>query len=87
MKQTGSAQNDSQLNLAIQSEVGKQLKDLQMETIEVAESVKDLDLNREGFVEDAMKLSIEEFGNVLKRDDLKCQNEDHVLAMTLKYIT
>ena len=50
------------------------------------DAVKDLDLTREGFEQDVLKLPIEEFGRVLKRDDLKCRSEDHVLSLTLTYM-
>ena len=48
--------------------------------------MRDLDLNREGFEEEALKLPIKEFSRVLKSDDLKCRSEDQVLNLTLAYI-
>ena len=50
------------------------------------ESVRDLDMNRDGFLTDAMKLPVDEFGKIIQRDDLKCRSEDHVLDVTLSYI-
>ena len=50
------------------------------------ESVKDLNLNREGFEQDALNLPIHEFYKVLQRNDLKCQNEDQVLNLIFAYM-
>lgn len=69
--------------LHVQSEAIVNLKEL---VIDLPESVRDLDLNREGFENDAMKLPVEDFSSMIKRDDLKCRSEDHVLEMTLNYI-
>ena len=50
------------------------------------ESVRDLNLNRAGFGEEMLKLPVQEFAKVLKRDDLTCHSEDQVLNLTLNYI-
>ena len=50
------------------------------------ESIRDLNLNRAGFEEEIMKLPVDEFAKVLKRDDLTCHSEDQVLNLTLNYI-
>ena len=71
--------------------IGKQLGQLQLDNdgeveYDLPESVRDLDLNREGFEEDALKLPMKEFSQVLKSDNLICRSEDHVLNLTLAYI-
>ena len=50
------------------------------------QSIRDLDLNRAGFEEEALRLPIGAFSKVLKSDDLKCRSEDHVLGLALNYI-
>ena len=75
------------MNNLVLSDVGRQLGDLQLDAdLELPESVRDLDLNRDGFEEEALKLPIKEFSAVIKSDDLKCKSEDHVLDLTLQYI-
>ena len=56
------------------------------EDFELPESVRDLDLNREGYEEEVLKLPIHEFRQVLIRNDLKCRSEDQVLSLTIAYI-
>ena len=51
------------------------------------ETMRDLDLNRIGFQQEALKLPVQVFKNVLKRDDLKCRDEDSVLDLLLNYLT
>ena len=50
------------------------------------ESLRDLDLNREGFEAEALKLNVGGFRAVIKSDNLICRSEDHVLDLTLRYI-
>ena len=53
---------------------------------DVHESVRDLDLSREGFKEAALQLDTNEFNKVIIRDDLKCKTEDEVLELIIEYI-
>ena len=89
MEQHSRAQDGSTPPGMIHSEAGKR-KALQIETgqenFELPESMKDLDLNKTGFEEEAFKLPAFDMQKVLKRDDLKCQSEDQVLNFTLNYI-
>ena len=50
------------------------------------ESVKDLDLSREGFKEAALQLDTNEFNKIIIRDDLKCKTEDEVLQLIIEFM-
>ena len=52
----------------------------------IPESLRDLDLNREGYEAEALKLNVDGFRAVIKSDNLICRSEDHVLDLTLQYI-
>ena len=71
------------------SDVGNRLGQLQLESDEFGElpaSLRDLDLNREGYEAEALKLPVREFSAVIKSDELRCRSEDQVLDLTLQYI-
>ena len=50
------------------------------------EAVRDLDLMRQGFEEQALGLGVQDFQNLIKRSDIKCESEDQVFDLSRKYI-
>lgn len=50
------------------------------------ESIRDLDVTSPGVEQEILQLPFQAFKSVLKRDDLRCRDEDHILDLLLSYL-